>query len=591
MTQFARLIDSAPVVPNAAARVALIPNPLINQMSFNQATGNYEQWNGSQWLTVISSGLTGPIIDVTKYGAIGDGANDDGPAIRRAITAAQAISGFLSGGIVFFPPGKYRYTGTLQVPVALNSGQVSFKGSGMRVTYLFPAGASTSFSPTGTQGVPACLVFGALVPDASGTTTNVTQYHGWEDISISGSLITSGSVRAVVVTQMQNGWGRRSIIESFPNASWGLYLRGATVTGGLGAAVTAPHVRLCHFSNLVISTIGSNNSAGARACVLQNADENSFDEGCVFGVTAGQTVAANSLIAFELQLGRNNRLGRTLCSGDTTALKSGYVGMAFGPPVNEDGVANGSVIGNVVEPNAVAEGFSVCWWVKADASGNTLGNVVRGWPSIYTTDYIDDTQPTNPGGFTLGGQGGNAFFAPALGRMYQAVREACAPTAVLANNSATPSVSGSNTWTAADSTPGIITTDFLNGADGQRLLIRFTNGNRTIRDVNNGGGGNIRNYGRQDIVGAANWVVLYQKISGIWHQISPVRFEGGSGNVTGAALGTTAVRGFTYMPTCAGPPTGVPAELPTGAVPFVYDTTNHKLWVYDGAAWKGVVLA
>jgi hypothetical protein len=27
-----------------------------------------------------------------------------------------------------------------------------------------------------------------------------------------------------------------------------------------------------------------------------------------------------------------------------------------------------------------------------------------------------------------------------------------------------------------------------------------------------------------------------------------------------------------------------------GYVPFQYDTTNHKLWAYDGA-WKGVVLA
>jgi len=31
----------------------------------------------------------------------------------------------------------------------------------------------------------------------------------------------------------------------------------------------------------------------------------------------------------------------------------------------------------------------------------------------------------------------------------------------------------------------------------------------------------------------------------------------------------------------------------TGRVPMVYDTTNHKFWIYDqpAGAWKGVVLA
>lgn len=55
------------------------------------------------------------------------------------------------------------------------------------------------------------------------------------------------------------------------------------------------------------------------------------------------------------------------------------------------------------------------------------------------------------------------------------------------------------------------------------------------------------------------------------------------------ALATTATDGFTYVPTCAGTPTGVPTAQ-TGMVAMVFDTTNNKLWVYDGA-WIGVVLA
>lgn len=581
-------LHGIPVVLSSAQRDQLYPSPDTHQRVYNLATHYIERWDGANWLQEASTLGGIPVFNVVAFGAKGDGVADDGAAIRAAISAANLSAAALQGGIVYFPPGKYLYTGTLQIPVSLNQGQIILKGSGMRCTYLVPGGASTSFSGTGTSATPSCLVFGALVPDASGTFTNQTQYCGMEDLSILGSAISSGSVRAVVLTEMQNGWLQNVIIEQFPNASVGLYLRGATVSGGLGASVTAPHVRQCRFTNVIITTIGSNN-LGGRACVLQNADENLFEQ-CTFGCTAGQTVSANSILTMEVRLARNNNWVKCLWSGDFNATKSGYAGAVFGPPLGEDGTSQGSVIGNKIDGSSVAEGFSICFWIKADSSGNTLGNIVYGYPSTYTTDWQDDTQPTNPGGFTNGGQGGNAFLSPALGREILGAREPAAPGCVLLNNSTTPSVTGSNLWTASNSSATIIT-DFLNGIDGQRLKIRATNGNTTIRDANNGGGGNIRNFGRQDIVLAANWSVLLQRDGGIWYQVSPVRFEGGFGNPTGAALGTTAVRGFSYIPTCAGTPTGVPVELPTGSVPMVFDTTGVKLWIYTGGAWKGVVVA
>lgn len=57
----------------------------------------------------------------------------------------------------------------------------------------------------------------------------------------------------------------------------------------------------------------------------------------------------------------------------------------------------------------------------------------------------------------------------------------------------------------------------------------------------------------------------------------------------GSALATTATDGFLYMPSGAGAPTGVPTAQ-TGTVPFYYDTTTHKIWIYD-AGWKGVAIA
>ena len=53
-------------------------------------------------------------------------------------------------------------------------------------------------------------------------------------------------------------------------------------------------------------------------------------------------------------------------------------------------------------------------------------------------------------------------------------------------------------------------------------------------------------------------------------------------------LVTTATDGFPYLPTCAGTPTGVPTAQ-TGFAAAVYDTTAHKLWIYDGG-WKFVAM-
>lgn len=62
---------------------------------------------------------------------------------------------------------------------------------------------------------------------------------------------------------------------------------------------------------------------------------------------------------------------------------------------------------------------------------------------------------------------------------------------------------------------------------------------------------------------------------------------------SGAALATDAVNGFSYIPTCEGVPTGVPAYLPTGAAPIVYNTTDNRLCVYNPTgtpAWKFITL-
>lgn len=62
---------------------------------------------------------------------------------------------------------------------------------------------------------------------------------------------------------------------------------------------------------------------------------------------------------------------------------------------------------------------------------------------------------------------------------------------------------------------------------------------------------------------------------------------GSRGNLAfgSAALATSATVGYVMIPSCAGTPTGVPADIPTGQVALHYDSTNDKLYVYSGS-WR-----
>lgn len=53
-------------------------------------------------------------------------------------------------------------------------------------------------------------------------------------------------------------------------------------------------------------------------------------------------------------------------------------------------------------------------------------------------------------------------------------------------------------------------------------------------------------------------------------------------NLTFPAGTTTMTEGFPNIPSAAGTPTGVPADLVSGNVPMYFDSTNNKIYVYKG---------
>lgn len=53
------------------------------------------------------------------------------------------------------------------------------------------------------------------------------------------------------------------------------------------------------------------------------------------------------------------------------------------------------------------------------------------------------------------------------------------------------------------------------------------------------------------------------------------------------SLATTATDGFPFIPSCAGPPTGIPTgPYGTSAIPLIIDRTNKHLYAYIGGSWS-----
>ena len=82
----------------------------------------------------------------------------------------------------------------------------------------------------------------------------------------------------------------------------------------------------------------------------------------------------------------------------------------------------------------------------------------------------------------------------------------------------------------------------------------------------------------------------YQRLAQTWNTTTALIHNEGAGTgadgsiaFNNAALATNATKGFIMIPSCAGTPTGTPADIPTGQVPIVFDSTNNKIYVYDGS--------
>lgn len=171
--------------------------------------------------------------------------------------------------------------------------------------------------------------------------------------------------------------------------------------------------------------------------------------------------------------------------------------------------------------------------------------------------------------------------------------QATSPAQITANqNDYNP---GNGAFFRLDANGSYIITSVTGGVNGRR--IRFVNISAFDLTWRHNSGGTAANRllcdGARNITQKPNEVVdmIYDSNAGVlrwyaWKASNPIAVV--NDNVllctTGAALSTSATDGFTYFPSCAGTPTGVPTAF-SGGVAVVIDSTNKVMYAYLGGAW------
>lgn len=225
------------------------------------------------------------------------------------------------------------------------------------------------------------------------------------------------------------------------------------------------------------------------------------------------------------------------------------------------------ILGNAVAPSSGMQ-LTVAGDIGPEASGTrNFGATALRWAAAWFTGNVN-IGPVSTGNNALLNTGANAQTDQILG----ALASATGGNSVMQIFRRSRGTLASPTTVNAVDFIGTISFDAEAGA-GPLSLARII-GYCISRAASNDASGNIAFHTRPAGAGAA--------LTG--------RFEiQGNGSIVcgdqAAALATTATDGFFYIRSCAGVPTGVPTAI-TGSVPMVYDTTNLRLYVYSGGAWR-----
>ena len=267
--------------------------------------------------------------NVMNSGATGDGTTDDTAAIQATINAAATSATTHGGGIVYFPPGNYKVSSTLQI----TTGGIHLLGPGPSATQLIGANASAdiiSFS-----GTPANSIFGNSV----------------RDMTISSSVSRTGGAGINVAHAQSLLIDFVDFFSQFVGISLGIgtaviYVSNVYIlsTSSVGVLVQGGNDQ--YISNLVV------NNQGALACVRIR------DSGAVFMSNCDLLGAQNGLLIDPIA-GAGQGQGVLFCSFDSVYCDSnGQYGVQLNPQSG---------------PGIRSLTFTSCWTASAKLDGFLSG--------------------------------------------------------------------------------------------------------------------------------------------------------------------------------------------------------------------------
>lgn len=505
----------------------------------------------------VTRGIQGKLretVSVTDFGAVGNGVADDTAAIQAAINAVQTAG----GGVVFFPAATYKVTSTITL-----QSTVFLSGYGATISW---AGGASSVISTTTSGVTLTAGMEGLTVNGSTTATTIlalySTYHCFfRDLTLTSNSTTNICIDLrVSTTGATNADGNRNnVFNQFDNilqeGTCGTALR-------MKGDSTAPTV-------VTLNTFVNFNSRGGAAVrgidFADWCDSNYFAgitrlnlpstaagavgvEWNTTSPTANTGVYANNFdhLAVDTFGAGTGRVGIKM-----NLTKFNKIGFYFNEPVAEGGdIVISSFCYGYDILHAIG-GTNLTAW-KVQGTSYAAGGAYSNSYSIYTS------------AFSLTGA------SPASARFADTFPSSATGTAygVLASNAtqaATFTLSAYWAFSAAN--------------------------------INKGAGSTITNQGGlfvADLTSGTNNFALYSQISAgsnKWglYMLGGARNYLGAGGVEVVAGATNMTTGFTHVPSAAGAPTGAPSN-PTGNVPLYYDSTNNRLYAYNGS-WRSVVLA
>lgn len=303
----------------ASGRTTLHGGLTLFQESLGDEDG-YVNINGVSYLLKNILGASGAVYFNVKtgYGAVGDNVNDDTSAIQSAINAAQTVS----GGIVYFPPGTYKITGSLSV----TSGSITLLG----------AGAPTAIIRQHTSGL------------ANGWVRLATSFVTMQGLQIDSTAAgTAGENLEITSASVAN-----TIINCSFTAGTGACLKLGASTGNIAATFTG-----CKFN--------VTNTAGYFAGTAATTAEHVNFVGCGFSCTV---VATNALVKLTRSYFSNCAFFVSTTSPNVTFFSS--TGFASHVTINACSISSSNTSGTNTlfqSVSAVATGCEI-----AIATGGTL---------------------------------------------------------------------------------------------------------------------------------------------------------------------------------------------------------------------------